>query len=286
MGTTSRFGLTTWDAGTDPFTRTQMNTILTTLGAASSGAAGYGQGVGTSGRASMPDSEYAGFFWFDETADILYFCDGAAWHSVYGAGTIGATNLATDAVETAKIKDLNVTVGKLAGGITADKITSLSTTQLSGTITNAQLAGSITADKIVSLATSQLTGTISNAQLASGIDASKLTTGTLPAARLGAGSVTNTYLGSDINAAKITAGYLPIARVEDGTVTNAKLASGISAAKVTTGTLPNDQAPVESKTYWGTMSGPTERTSKFYVTTTDPPSDDDGYNYDICIVYV
>jgi len=67
-----------------------------------------------------------------------------------------------------------------SGAITNDKITSLATTKLTGTITNAQLAGGITNDRITSLNTSKLVGTISNAQLASGISASKLT-GTLPA---------------------------------------------------------------------------------------------------------
>ena len=47
-----------------------------------------------------------------------------------------------------------------SGAITNDKITSLATSKLTGTISNTQLAGGITNDKITSLAASKLTGAL------------------------------------------------------------------------------------------------------------------------------
>ena len=61
-------------------------------------------------------------------------------------------------------------------------------------------SSAITNDKITSLATSKLTGTISNAQLASGISASKLT-GALPAIDGSAlTGITNSYAGNKVSA--------------------------------------------------------------------------------------
>lgn len=54
-----------------------------------------------------------------------------------------------------------ITTGLLEDlSVTNDKIVSLATSKLTGTISNAQLAGSITNDKIVSLASSKLTGAL------------------------------------------------------------------------------------------------------------------------------
>jgi len=79
-------------------------------------------------------------------------------------GLVTAAKIATDAVETAKVKDVNVTAGKLAA--TQDLSTKTITLPASvaglGTgITNAQLAGSIDV-------TSKITGTIPTANLGSG----------------------------------------------------------------------------------------------------------------------
>ena len=71
-------------------------------------------------------------------------------------GLVTAAKIATDAVETAKVKDVNVTAGKLAAtqDLSTKTITLPATVSGLGTgITNSQLAGSIDV-------TSKITGTI------------------------------------------------------------------------------------------------------------------------------
>ena len=79
-------------------------------------------------------------------------------------GSVTAAKLATDAVETAKIKDLNVTAGKLAAtqDLSTKTITLPASVSGLGTgITNAQLAGSIDV-------TTKITGVVPTANLGSG----------------------------------------------------------------------------------------------------------------------
>lgn len=65
------------------------------------------------------------------------------------AGSIGATELATDAVETAKIKNANVTLAKLAAGITPSHVVKFFV--LGSTITGVTLTGLLVGDLIVSV---------------------------------------------------------------------------------------------------------------------------------------
>jgi hypothetical protein len=79
-------------------------------------------------------------------------------------GSVSAAKLATDAVETAKIKDLNVTVAKLPASVDLSTKTVTLPASVSGLgtgITNAQLAGSIDV-------TTKITGTVPTANLGSG----------------------------------------------------------------------------------------------------------------------
>ena len=79
-------------------------------------------------------------------------------------GLVTAAKLATDAVETAKVKDLNVTVAKLPATVDISSKTVTLPASVSGLgtgITNAQLAGSIDV-------TSKITGTIPTVNLGSG----------------------------------------------------------------------------------------------------------------------
>ena len=79
-------------------------------------------------------------------------------------GSVTAARLATDAVETAKIKDLNVTVGKLPASVDLSTKTITLPASVSGLgtgITNAQLAGSIDV-------TTKITGVVPTANLGSG----------------------------------------------------------------------------------------------------------------------
>lgn len=80
--TTARLGVTRWSAGTDPFTRAQMDASMAALEA---NAAMYSQGAGTGTR---PAAGKQGRFYWDDTAKILYYDNGTTW-AVAGAGAGG-----------------------------------------------------------------------------------------------------------------------------------------------------------------------------------------------------
>jgi TolB-like protein len=162
---------------------------------------------------------------------------------------VDTENIADGAVENAQLagnisddKISGMSSSKLIGQVQDSQIAGLSTTKLIGTITNAQLAGSITEDKIVSLPTTKLTGTITNAQLAGSITEDKITS--LPTTKL-TGTITNAQLAGSITQDKIVS--LPTTKLT-GTITNGQLAGSITEDKITslpttklTGTITNDQ---------------------------------------------
>lgn len=81
-----------------------------------------------------------------------------------GVGAITATELATDAVETVKIKDVNVTAAKLA----TDSVETLKIKDLN--VTNAKLAAAtIESAKIDYFKSSEITGTGSDQNIAHGL---------------------------------------------------------------------------------------------------------------------
>lgn len=112
-----------------------------------------------SGAAAPSVTLAAGMFWLDTTNKLLKQYNGSTWVTIYNYNTgrlimlptdatILAAHLATDSVETAKIKDGNVTTAKiLAGAITTEKILDSAVTAeklLAGAFTYAKLP-SITA---------------------------------------------------------------------------------------------------------------------------------------------
>jgi hypothetical protein len=118
---------------------------------------------------------------------------------------------------------------KLIGQVQDSQIAGLSTTKLIGTITNAQLAGSISEDKIVSLPTTKLTGTITNAQLAGGITNDKIST--VDASKMTTG-VLDVARIPNLDAAKVTTSAFAVARIPN-----------LDAAKVTSGTFDAARIP-------------------------------------------
>jgi len=73
------------------------------------------------------------------------------------------TKVSTDVIQSSAITNDKITslaTTKLTGTINNEQIASVATSKLTGTISNAQLAGSITNDKITSLAASKLTGAL------------------------------------------------------------------------------------------------------------------------------
>jgi len=84
---------------------------------------------------------------------------------------IKSGGITADAVETAAIKDLNVTVAKLPAAVDISGKTVTLPASVSGLgtgITNAQLAGSITDAKITGLSSSKLSGVVPTANLGTG----------------------------------------------------------------------------------------------------------------------
>jgi len=110
-------------------------------------------------------------------------------------GIVTAAKLATDSVETAKVKDVNVTAGKLAtDSVETAKVKDLNVT-----------AGKLAATQDLSTKTITLPASvaglgtgITNAQLAGSIDVTSKITGTVPTSNLGSGSASaSTYLAGN-----------------------------------------------------------------------------------------
>lgn len=135
-----------------------------------------------------------------------------------------------------KLANLTVTVGKLAGGITADK--------LAGGITNAQLAGSITGDKLVNL-------TITTDKIAAGaITYDKIAVGAVYGDRIPSNAittdkiinlaVTNDKLAGSITNDKLTNLTITGAKIAALTITNDKLVD-INGSKIVNNSITGDK---------------------------------------------
>lgn len=206
---TDRLDIFTWSAGTDTFTRTQMNTSHTNLEAR---AAAFDQTAATVPTAKTID-KYKGYFHYSTSnTDVgtLSYCNGAAWFEIGKYGTAVAID------------------GTLANGSSTDVARADHKHSISSnTITTAMIqAEAVETAKIDDLAvtTAKIAATaVTNAKLGSDLDASKITAGTLPIARIAAGAVVNAKLGSDIDAGKVTTGTLPIARIATSAVTHEKI---------------------------------------------------------------
>ena len=156
---TTRLNIYRWSAGTDAFTRAQMDASHEEL---EDRAAGYSQ------AASRPAAAlaYKGFFHYSTTGQLSY-CDGSTWDDIAventtdgnigeidGTASAGTSasglayaehkhSIATDAITSANIVSLDA--AKLTGDLNADRI----------------VAGSITDAKIDTLDASKLTGSLS-----------------------------------------------------------------------------------------------------------------------------
>jgi alpha-tubulin suppressor-like RCC1 family protein len=151
-----------------------------------------------------------------------------------GNGQINAATLATDAVETAKIKDLNVTTGKLA-------LLAVDTAQLAaGAVETAKIEDlNVTTGKLALLA-------VGAAQLAaSAVEAAKIATSAVTTDKLAAAAVTAAKIGtSAVTEAKLGTAAVTTAKVADNNITAAKLKATGSVPFVF-GKLATDSVPVE-----------------------------------------
>lgn len=153
-------------------------------------------------------------------------------------GTVGTTQIADNAITSAKVIAGAITAGKIAAGaVTATEIAS-------NTITAAQLAANaITAGKIAAGAVTS--GTIAagvvtaNELAADSVTTSKIAAGAVTAGRIATGTITANELAADsVTTSKIAAGAVTSARIAAGTITAANIAAGaITANEIAAGAI-------------------------------------------------
>ncbi|MCX7638716.1 MAG: hypothetical protein N2044_12805, partial [Cyclobacteriaceae bacterium] len=104
--------------------------------------------------------------------------------------------------------------------------------QTANTMDAANLSGTLDPARIAA-------GAIDNSKLASGIDASKLTTGTLPAARIGNDAIDNAKLADNaVSTAEIANNAVTSAKIADGTIVTVDLAdASVTSAKIADGAV-------------------------------------------------
>jgi hypothetical protein len=105
--TSSRLGITLWSAGSDAFSRAQMQASHVALEAS---AAMYSQAV----FASRPTAGVAGrVFWATDT-EVLYYDTGVAWKLI-GSPTVARTDQANTFTANQTITDANIVLGTTTG---------------------------------------------------------------------------------------------------------------------------------------------------------------------------
>jgi hypothetical protein len=165
-----------------------------------------------SGTSAPAASLAVGMLWRDTTnakLKMLQSTGPSVWVQVYTAGesSIPAADLATDCVETAKIKDANVTQAKLANS-------SVGTAQLiDANVTNAKMATD-------SVGTSNI--------IAANVTQAKLANSSVGTSQLIDANVTLAKMASNsVGSSQIVSAAVTTAKLADGSVTTAKLASGV-----------------------------------------------------------
>ena len=194
--------------------------------------------------------------------------------SMIADGTIVVGDLADDAVETAKIKDLNVTNDKIATGIDAVKLAD-------GSVDNSELQyiGTLTSDAQVQINALSTAGTTNNTNIATNatdIDAletladgtiylgngsnvatevtmngdvtmdnlgeSTIEQGVVVSSMIADGTIVVGDLADDaVETAKIKDLNITTSKIADANVTNDKIATGIDAVKLADGSVDNSE---------------------------------------------
>lgn len=188
------------------------------------------------------------------------------------SGSIIASLLAADAVETAKIKDLNVTSGKLAdGSVLEAKLASSSVTEGkigSGAVTAAKIgAGAVETAKIADAAITEGkigSGAVTAAKIGSGavetakladlsVTEGKLADGAVAAAKIGSAAVTEVKLADGaVATAKIAAGAVTSAKLASDSVgTSALIGASVTTAKLAAGAVSPDKADLTAEWTFG-----------------------------------
>ena len=151
--------------------------------------------------------------------DASKLTHGALDGSLLAGGSVAAAAIAAHSLTNTQLATSGISASILTTGTLDGSLLGASS------VANAALATGIDGAKLSA-------GTVGNTALASGIDASKVTTGTLGGAVVVDGGNIST---GTVAAARLGAGYLTSSL--SGTISNSQLASGIDAGKITTGTL-------------------------------------------------
>ena len=133
--------------------------------------------------------------------------------------------------------------GTTAGNVTIAGYANLKAATITGSLTGDVTGKADTADTLETARTifghsfdgsANLTGTIDNAYIASGISATKLTTGTIPASRIGTGAISTARLADDaVTNAKVGANAIDTTELADNAVESDQInANAVVEAKI------------------------------------------------------
>jgi len=159
------------------------------------------------------------------------------------ASAVTPAKLATDAVETGKIKDLNVTTGKLAAlAVTGEKIAGGAVDSTKLAVSAVQTAniqnGAVENNKLG-------TGAVDAVKLAAdAVETAKIKNGAVTADKLAAGAAASNLANGDITATQIATAAVETAKIKDANITAAKL-SGAQTGN----------APIFGVRAWGKFAG-------------------------------
>jgi len=255
----SRFNLTRWDSGSDPFNRGQADTDnaqLELLGAI------WREGADSLKGPASSQANSKSFYYANDTL-TLYWSNGATWTPVGDAGESGdiqplRTGSAASAGSTSTVGDVSQIEFALANHIhpmgTPGTPSSVGTANDPGTVSGGVFAadnhvhrlgaGSIDSSNLFAASviptSAIIDGAVTTQKLAAhAVTAAKIAHGAVTTAKIADGAVTTAKIADGaVTATKITDGAVTTAKIADGAVIAAKIADGaVTATKIADGAV-------------------------------------------------